>query len=127
MECKSIFFSNSHVSREVYECGSANQCMCRNRRCRVFTKVLADPLVEPFHVLICSWCSVLVCACVLGGAHPHTYFLLLVLFNTKKTKANLCRFEKTGECNNLLDSYVKIYINYYYYYYFKEEDINQLN
>ena len=32
-------FLNSNVSREVYECGSANQCVCRSKRCRVFAKV----------------------------------------------------------------------------------------
>ena len=32
-------FLNSNVSREVYECGSANQHVCRSKRWRVFTKV----------------------------------------------------------------------------------------
>ena len=32
-------FLNSNVSREVYERGSANQRVCRSKRCRVFTKV----------------------------------------------------------------------------------------
>ena len=50
-------FLNSHVSREVYECGSANQRVCRSKRCRVLPRFgrpqgLTDPLVDPSNLAL---------------------------------------------------------------------------
>ena len=112
-------FLNSHVSREVYECGSANQHVCRSKCCRVFTKVwptlgVGWPLGWAFRS--CFACGAQ-CWSVpeFWGVLPtrtHLFSCTCFIWH-KKNKGKSLPVWKTGECNNLLD-FIFIYLFIYF-------------